>query len=327
MIDVWRFCNPDQFRYTWFKMQPNLLMERLDYILVSESLNLLIKGVGIEASFKFDHAIPWMSILKNDLQRGTGFWKFNTSLLDDDEYVNNVKGIIHTEIAIERPQVSLTLEMIKLAVRGYSIQYSTYKKKERDQTLNQLQNKLTLFEVDFSQTDNDVYNQDLYQQIIDTKKQIDVLNSQKAAGAMLGSQANWLHYCKKKTKYFFGLESFKQNKRNFLRIKLPDDTVTEDQSLIAKEQVRFFKTFYDELGSLLYRVFQEAIANGRLHLSACRCAISLMEKQGRDPLYLTNRRPLTLMNVDYKIFPKTIALRIRSVIDTIIHRDHRLFER
>ena len=48
-------------------------MERLDYILVSESLNLLVRGIGIEASFKSDHAIPWVSLMKNDLQRGTGF--------------------------------------------------------------------------------------------------------------------------------------------------------------------------------------------------------------------------------------------------------------
>ena len=117
--------------------------------------------------------------------------------------------------------------------------------------MNQLQNKLTKLETDFSQITIDHYDRDIYQQIIDTKKQIDTFNSQKTAGAMLRSRANWLHYGEKNTKYHFGLESFKQNKRNFLRIKLPDDSVTEDQSLIVKEQVRFFKTLYTT-GGIIY---------------------------------------------------------------------------
>ena len=55
--------------------------------------------------------------------------------------------------------------------------------------------------------------------------------------------------------------------------------------------VEFYRAFYDELGSLLYKVFQEAIANGRLQLSARRGVISLMEKQGHNPLYLSNWTP------------------------------------
>ena len=38
-------------------------------------------------------------------------------------------------------------------------------------------------------------------------------------------------------------------------------------------------------------------------------------------LEIKNWRPLTLLNVDYKIFSKTIANRIQLVFNDIIHKD------
>ena len=52
-----------------------------------------------------------------------------------------------------------------------------------------------------------------------------------------------------------------------------------------------------------------------------------MEKTGHDSLLLTNWRPLTLLNVDYKIFSKTIANRLQEVMDDITHRDQSGFMR
>ena len=46
-----------------------------------------------------------------------------------------------------------------------------------------------------------------------------------------------------------------------------------------------------------------------------------MEKLHRDPLNIKNWRPLTLMNVDYKLFSKIIANRIQEIINDIIHND------
>ena len=43
-------------------------------------------------------------------------------------------------------------------------------------------------------------------------------------------------------------------------------------------------------------------------------------KGKKDTLYLKNWRPVTLLNVDYKIATKTIALRIEKVLPHLINR-------
>ena len=61
--------------------------------------------------------------------------------------------------------------------------------------------------------------------------------------------------------------------------------------------------------------------NGRFHLSAHRGYISLLEKMAKDPVWIANWCPFSLMNVDYKIFAKIIATRIQKAMSPLIHPD------
>ena len=36
MVDIWRLRHPTEDRFTWFKLKPKLLMERIDFILISK---------------------------------------------------------------------------------------------------------------------------------------------------------------------------------------------------------------------------------------------------------------------------------------------------
>ena len=60
---------------------------------------------------------------------------------------------------------------------------------------------------------------------------------------------------------------------------------------------------------------------GALYLSARRGIISLMEKLDRGPLLVSNWRPLSLLNVNYKLFAKLLAIRLQEVLNEIIHPD------
>ena len=66
-------------------------------------------------------------------KRGRGFWKLNTSLLNDTEYVNRIKSIINQtreEYANdETVGLSLLWEMVKMKVREESIKFGAHKKK------------------------------------------------------------------------------------------------------------------------------------------------------------------------------------------------------
>ena len=52
-----------------------------------------------------------------------------------------------------------------------------------------------------------------------------------------------------------------------------------------------------------------------------RAIINLIPKKDKDPLLLCNWRPISILNVDYKILVKGIALRLKKVIP-LISSDH-----
>ena len=85
--------------------------------------------------------------------------------------------------------------------------------------------------------------------------------------------------------------------------------------------VQFYRVFWEDIKIILYYTYQEAIEQGKFHLSARRGIISLMEKKGKEPLDTSNWRPLTLMNVDYRIVAKILARRMVLILPSLIHTD------
>ena len=58
-----------------------------------------------------------------------------------------------------------------------------------------------------------------------------------------------------------------------------------------------------------------------MSVSQRRGVITLIPKDDSSLLELSNWRPITLLNVDYKIAAKAIASRIKNVLPTLIHSD------
>ena len=52
-----------------------------------------------------------------------------------------------------------------------------------------------------------------------------------------------------------------------------------------------------------------------------RCIISLIPKKGKDKTILENLRPISLLNVDYKILTKVVANRIEKLLPLLINPD------
>ena len=57
-----------------------------------------------------------------------------------------------------------------------------------------------------------------------------------------------------------------------------------------------------------------------LLVSCRRAVITLLPKKG-DLLDIANWRPVSLLNIDYKIFAKVLANRLKSVIGNVVHTD------
>ena len=80
----------------------------------------------------------------------------------------------------------------------------------------------------------------------------------------------------------------------------------------------FYKTFWDTVGDDFIAVSNDAFEKGLLTVSQRRGMIVLLFKKG-DNLNLKNWRPISLLNIDYKIITKCLANRLRKVVHVIIN--------
>ena len=83
--------------------------------------------------------------------------------------------------------------------------------------------------------------------------------------------------------------------------------------------VEFYRCFFDILGNDLLNSLNAAYENGEMSISQRRGVITLIPKENCDPRELSNWRPITLLNVDYKIASKAIASRIEKFLPLLIN--------
>ena len=86
--------------------------------------------------------------------------------------------------------------------------------------------------------------------------------------------------------------------------------------------VEFYKMYWNEVKEDLFEVVAKGLDDRRLAHLQYLAIIKLLYKKG-DRHNMKNWRPISLLNVDYKILSKTLAERIKCVLPEIIRTDQR----
>ena len=85
------------------------------------------------------------------------------------------------------------------------------------------------------------------------------------------------------------------------------------------------KMFFIHVGDWLFEAVKESIKTSVLFESALTGVISLIPKANKDARYLKHLRPITLLNVDFKLYEKVLANRIKTVMENLIAEEQRGF--
>ena len=83
----------------------------------------------------------------------------------------------------------------------------------------------------------------------------------------------------------------------------------------------YYKIFMSELTPILCKVYNYILKSGTPPKSWSEAIITVIQKEGKDPLQCTSYRPISLLCVDYKILTSILATRIQKNIKKLIKPD------
>ena len=187
---------------------------------------------------KTDHRAVYMVVDLNYIERGKGYWKLNTSLLYNLEYITLINKEIESTVELSSHKSSKSIwEDIKKRIKKVTVDFTRSRTSEDRQIIASLSEKINKYE---SSLPLDAVDSAIY---LSTKQDLEDKLFERARGIMFRSKVRWYEEGEKNTKYFFALEKARYNAKTCY--KLVDDEGAEhiDPSSILEVQ----KTFYEKL--------------------------------------------------------------------------------
>ncbi len=303
-------------------------------------------------------------------------WKFNDSLLDNNEFIAAIKDTIASNtFDCSASNVLLKFDKLNTILKQISIKFSSKIEKQRNNRLEYL-NLL----IKAAEAKGKIVNTEHFNRLILERDEI--LNH-KYKGANIRSRIPIAQ--EKPTKAFLSIESGIQSSRIIKEInddkgnkitdisKIPNvfrdfyhnlysnqstESDTQDNFLsyarkLSDEQreiieqpitalelknalfsmreeaspgpngltVKFFKTFFDELSPLLLKLLDAAFTHGFLTKDFKLSYTVLLPKDSGSLLDVKNFRPISLLNISFKMITKALSNKIAPFIEDLVHPD------
>ena len=399
LVDIWRHHNPDQHQFTWFTPTPSK-GARLDMFFVSNHLSSLCSDLQIIPGYRTDHNMITMCLEVGELQRGPGLWKFNESLLNDEEYAEVVNQCVNRTVMEYAVPVyahdflldpsnykyiqfkineDLFYETLLMLIRGETVRYSKSKAKRIKAEEKILISQIDEAYVAFSHVKSD----ENAQRLQTCKNKLEDIRKPRINGLIVRSRTRWHEKGEKSSKYFLGLEKSNAMRKTVTFLKDGRQNVTRTDSILQKftenlsekynkrytlpplaeniisdnvyaklsidersrleqplsfeeitEALRkmkkgkspgsngytacFFKYFWNLLGPFLYRAFLYCSRQGRMLLSHREGVVTMIPKAGKPSNSVKGWRPITLLNIDFKVISTAISARLQCVMEKLI---------
>ena len=247
LVDVWRHFHPNLRQYTRHQKSPRVL-SRLDFILVSSNFIDNCSSSKILSGIQSDHSIVQVTFNDNQPKRGNGFWKMNCHYLHHDmDFINLIKDTIrdfkenHKDSSCNN---NILWDTLKCCITGVCIEYSSRKKKERNN-----EKKTLLSDIDNIRTQLSTVppsdDNPLYSRLEDLEDKLNKIYDFETKGLITRSRVRWLEEGEKSSKYFCNLENRSWQKKNISRLEDTEGNLITNPAEILKN----IQAFYDNLYS------------------------------------------------------------------------------
>ena len=241
LTDIWRKFWPNKMQFTWRQISLNLY-SRLDYWLIQDDLTQSTESTDIRPSIKTDHNAISLKLKIGKLNKGPGYWKFNSSLINDETYKIKLKQIIQNfKNSFNNTNVSKQIkwEMCKRKIKDYTIEYCKQKSKTKNDVVKTLEKEVEKLE-------KNAFNnhQNLNQSYIDAKNKLEKMYSQITKGAIIRSRVKWFEEGETNSKYFMGLEKSKNVKNSIIELKSKSGKRLTNTDDILNETVDYYTRLY-----------------------------------------------------------------------------------
>ena len=170
-----------------------------------------------------------------------GFWKLNTSLLANPEYVKTITSELPTwvEQANNLSNDRIKWDWLKFKIKMSSVAFSKKMSRERRTLEEELNSKYQDALNRFQQNPSNVTKQEAEK----LKSELEALYDQKVEGIIVRSRARWHEHGEKNSKYFLNLEKVNHIKKHIRKLYI-SGTISTDPFQIMDAQKPFYSKLY-----------------------------------------------------------------------------------
>ena len=217
---------------------------------MSKALVQMVYDVFYLTGIKSDHSAICVTLEINSNERGPGYWKLNTLLLSDHDYVAVInKHLQSADAAYSHLSAVFAWERIKQDVKNISIQFSREKAKKKRDDIANLSAEITNLEERY-----DSLNETQLELLKDNKHALDILLAENIHGVIFRSRCKWYEEGEKNTKYFYLLEKAKYGAKT-CNVLINDEGVTiSEQKDILSMQQHFYQQLYTADSSVVFHM-------------------------------------------------------------------------
>uniref|UniRef100_A0A670ITK0 Reverse transcriptase domain-containing protein n=1 Tax=Podarcis muralis TaxID=64176 RepID=A0A670ITK0_PODMU len=240
LTDVWRHKHPTEKQFTFFS-EVHKSWGRIDQIWASRAITLRVTKCEIQPRTLSDHNSITLEI-KGESQGGFR-WRLNDYLLDNDEVIEKARATLKEYLVLNLntgTNIEIVWDASKAVLRGFFIQQNNYRKKIKQQKIEEILGQLREHEKKLTKNPKDEQS---LQSIKILQRQYSILTNQEIEWKIKTMRQRYFESANKTGK-FLAWQLRKRQKQNVINKIMVGEELITDPKRIQQNFLQFYEELY-----------------------------------------------------------------------------------